>query len=107
MPRVTEAGLAGGVGLGRSPARPGDGPKPKGGRVSLSPPLRAAIARMHARQTYLEHVAPLRPQATLDQLAAVLTVRRVPAVRGRSGWNSKRTHDLLHRAQRAFEEANG
>ena len=101
MPRVTEAGLAGGVGLGRSPARPGDGPKPKGERVALSPPLRRAVADLHAQRVFAEHLAQHFPRASFEQLADLLTAERVPPVRGSGRWSAQRVYHLMQRARRA------
>ena len=102
MPRVTEAGLGGGVGLGRSPAapRPGDDPKPKG-RVALSPPLRRAVADLHAQRVFAEHLAQHFPRASFEQLADLLTAERVPPVRGSGRWNGQRVSHLMQRARRA------
>lgn len=107
MRRLTALGTGTGVGQGPTTRKPGSGPKPPKNRVTLSPSLRAEVARMHARQVFLEYVAPLYPTISLDTLAAVLTASRVPAPRTSRGWTEKRTHDLLHRAQRAFQSDKG
>jgi hypothetical protein len=104
MPRLTEAGLGGGVGLGRGPARPKpkDDPEPQGaGRVVLSPPLRRAVADLHAARVFAEHLAPHFPRASFEQLADLLTAERVPPVRGSGRWNGQRVYHLLQRARRA------
>lgn len=70
-------------------------------RVTLSPPLRRAVAELHARQTFQQHMAEHYPSATCEQLAEYLTVLRVPPVRGSGPWDGMRVHNLLKRVQRS------
>lgn len=89
-----------GIGVGLGTSKSGNGPKPKG-RVVLSPALRRQVADLHALAVVVEHVLPHHPQASLEQLAALLTLRRVPPVRGDGPWSAMRVHHLLQRAKRA------
>jgi len=73
------------------------------GRVVLSPPLRKAVADLHAVQVFKEYLAPHHPEATLPQLADLLTARQVPPVRGSGPWSPMRVHHLMMRARRAAE----
>lgn len=95
-----------GVAIGTGGVKSGNGPKPKG-RVTLSPALRRQVADLHAAQVFQEHLAPHYPSATLEQMAHLLTLRRVPAVRAKGPWTEKRMYDLLHRAERALGGCNG
>lgn len=70
-------------------------------RVVLSPPVRRAVADLHAQRVFAEHVAAFFPRATYEQIARVLTARRVPPVRGRGPWDSMRVRNLLRRVQRS------
>ena len=77
------------------------------GRVTLSPALRRQVADLHAAQVFQEHLAQHHTKATLEQMAHLLTLRRVPAVRAKGPWTEKRMYDLLHRAERALGGCNG
>lgn len=76
-------------------------------RVVLSPAVRRAVADLHARQIFRSHIAPLFPRATYDQLAGLLTARRVPPVRGRGPWDSMRVRNLLRRVDRTATDGAG
>ena len=95
-----------GLGVGRPTPKPGQDPKPKG-RAVLSPPLRREIADRHAQQVFQEHLAPHFPRATYQQLAQILTARRVLPVRGRGPWDSMRVRNLLRRVQRSATDGAG
>lgn len=68
-------------------------------RVSLDHQTRRDIALLHARRVFVEEIAPRYPQATLRQIATLLTVQKVPPVRRRGGWTEKMAHDLLQRVR--------
>lgn len=70
-------------------------------RITLSPPLRRALADLHARQTFQQHLAEHYPRATCEQLAEHLTIQKVPPVRGHGPWDVMRVHNLLKRAKRS------
>lgn len=72
----------------------------RGARVVLSPPVRRAVADLHAKRVWAEHLAPLWPRANLEQLAAVLTLRQVPPVRGSGPWSAMRVYHLVQRVRR-------
>lgn len=76
-------------------------------RVVLSPPVRRAVADLHAQQIFRDHIAPHFPRATYDQLAGLLTARRVPPVRGRGPWDSMRVRNLLRRVDRTATDGAG
>lgn len=74
---------------------------PRVGRVVLTPELRRAVAELHARAVFDEHLAPHFPDATYPQLAQLLTARRVPTVRGRARWSGQQVFHLLQRMRHA------
>jgi hypothetical protein len=67
------------------------------GRASLAPPLRRAVADLHARRVFLDHIEPHLGQASYEQIAAQLTVAAVPAVRGLGPWSGQQVYDLVQR----------
>jgi hypothetical protein len=76
-------------------------------RVVLSPPLRRAVADLHAVQVFQHHLAAHHPRATLDQMADLLTAERVPPVRGGGPWSAMRVCHLLGRVRRAARDGAG
>lgn len=105
MRRITALGTGVGLGHGPTTRKPGSGPKPKN-RVPLSPSLRRAVADVHARQVFLEHIAPHLGRASFTQLADYLTAERVPPVRGRS-WSGQVVYDLVRRARQTAKSGDG
>ena len=73
----------------------------RGARVVLSPPLRRAVADLHAQRVWQEHLAPLWQRANLHQMADLLTLRQVPPVRGSGPWSAMRVHHLVQRVRRS------
>lgn len=76
-------------------------------RVVLSPPLRRAVADLHAQRVFEEHLAPHFPRASFEQLADLLTAERVPPVRGGGRWSGQRVYHLMQRARRAAKAGDG
>lgn len=79
----------------------------RGARVVLSPPLRRAVADLHAKRVWQEHLAGLWPRANLEQLADLLTLRQVPPVRGSGPWSAMRVHHLVQRVRRSANSGSG
>ena len=79
----------------------------RGARVVLSPPLRRAVADLHAQRVWQEHLTAYWPRANLEQLADLLTLRGVPTVRGSGPWSAMRVHHLVQRVRRSAKAGSG
>lgn len=89
-----------GVGLGGGAATRKGGKPPPRGRASLAPALRRAVAELHAKRVFVDHIEAHLGRASYEQIAEALTVVAVPAVRCRGPWTGQMVFDLVRRVRR-------